>query len=88
MLDMYEKDYIKDVKINENDSNRVKRKVAIARQKMLTGLNKQLEYERTRHKTMKTPEDLAKSKKRIADIELSIAKVHKGAEEDRKKEKK
>jgi hypothetical protein len=86
MLDMYEKDYIKNVKINEED-NQVKRKVADARRKMLTGLNKQLDYERARHKTMKTPEDMAKSKKRIADIELSIAKVHKGAEEDKKKEK-
>ena len=84
MLDMYEKDYLKDVKYtNEATDNQVKRKVADARHKMLTGLNKQLDYERARHKTMKTQEDLAKSKKRIADIELSIAKVHKGAEKDK-----
>jgi len=84
MLDVYEKDYLKDVKYtNETTDKQVNKKVADARGKMLTGLNKQLDYERARHKTMKTQEDLAKSKKRIADIELSIAKVHKGAEKDK-----
>jgi hypothetical protein len=83
MLDIYEKDYILDVK-HMNEVRQVDRKVADARGKMLTGLHKQLDYERARHKTMKTPEDKAKSKKRLADIELSIDKIHKGINDDKK----
>jgi hypothetical protein len=59
--------------------------VTDSRRKMLDGLHKQLEYERARQKSLKTPEDKAKGTKRIADIQLSIAKVNKGAESDRKK---
>ena len=61
--------------------------VADARYKMMDGLHKQLKHERARQKTLKTPEDKAKGAKRIADIQLSIAKVKKGAEEDKKKGK-
>jgi len=62
--------------------------VAEARRNMLAGLHKQLASERARQKTLKTAEDKAKGMKRIADTELSIAKVNKGIENDRKNQKK
>jgi len=63
----------------------IKEDVAEARRKMLDGLYKQLEHERNRQKSLKTSEDKAKGKKRIAEIEISIAKVKKGIEDDKKK---
>jgi hypothetical protein len=44
---------------------------------MLKGLYRKLEHERALAKTKKTPEEKAKAKARIADIELDIATIKK-----------
>lgn len=75
--------------INEDaEDNKTKKYVSSQRKKHIEGLKKALEYERKRQKTLKTPEEKEKGRKRIKKILDDIETVRQGAREDREKNKK